>query len=178
MWYTVAVRRPPLVIVLVAVALIAVGETSGAVMSQLRAPLERYARARVAANPAAHGLAGSAEYDSEITARAVFATEAGLSFFHTHAEGLGLIVLLVATVTATAVPWSPVRKIIHTLVGVGALFPLGYLVYAVATLERGRESGIELAERWVLTPLGGLAIVGLGMLTLALAVRASREGRR
>src|SRR5215470_17407706 len=174
----VAVRRPPLALVLVAVVLIALGETSGAVMSQLRAPLERYARARVAANPGVHGLAGSPEYDSEITARAVFATEAGLSFFHTHAEGLGLIVLLVATVTATAVPWAPVRAGVHALVGVGALFPLGYLVYAVAVLERGREAGIELAEGWFLTPLGGLAVTGLAVLALALAIRAAREGRR
>src|SRR5215470_5257485 len=107
-----AVKRPPLALVLLAVVLIALGETSGAVMSQLRGPVERYARARVAANPAAHGLAGSAEYDSEVTARAVFAAEAGLSFFHTHAEGLGLLVLLVTTITASAVPWYAVRAIV------------------------------------------------------------------
>jgi len=164
--------------VLLATVRIALGETSGAVMSQLRAPLQRYARARVAANPTVHGLAGSAEYDGDVTARAVFATEAGLSFFHTHAEGLGLIVLLVATVTATAVPWALARAIIHALVGAGGLFPLGYLVYALAVLERGRDAGIEFAEGWILTPLGGLAIVGLSMLTLALAVRAARDGRR
>ena len=58
------------------------------------------------------------------------------------------------------------------------LFPLGYLVYAFAVLERGRDGGVELAERWVLTPLGGLVIVGLGLLALSLAVRAGREGRR
>jgi hypothetical protein len=165
------------VLVLLAVVLIALGETSGAIMSQLRDPVERYARARVGANPAAHGLAGSAEYDSEITARAVFATEAGLSFFHTHAEGLGLILLVVATITASTVPWRPLRATVHTLVGLGALFPLGYLVYALAVLERGREAGIELAERWILTPLGGLAIVGLALLAISLAVRASRHGR-
>jgi hypothetical protein len=164
--------------VLLAVVLIALGETSGALMSQLRTPVQRYARARVAANPVAHGLAGSAEYDNEVTARAVFATEAGLSFFHTHAEGVGLIVLLAATVTATALPWRPVRAVIHALIGLGGLFPLGYLVYAFAVPEWGREVGIELAERWVLTPLGGLVIAGLALLTLALAVRAGREGRR
>jgi hypothetical protein len=160
------------------VVLIALGETSGAFLSQLRTPVQQYARARVAANPVAHGLAGSAEYDSEVTARAVFATEAGLSFFHTHAEGLGLIVLLAATVTATALPWRPLRAVIHTLIGVGGLFPLGYLIYAVAVPEWGREAGIEVAERWVLTPLGGLAIAGLALLALGLAFRAGREGSR
>jgi len=165
--------------VLLAVVLIALGETSGAVMSQLRGPVQRYARARVAVNPAAHGLAGSAEYDAEVTAGAVFATEAGLSFFHTHAEGLGLIVLFVTTVTATALPWRAVRGAVHTLVGLGGLFPLGYLVYSLAVLERGRDAGIELAERWVLTPLGGAALTGLAILAAALVLvaRSSRSGR-
>ena len=53
------------------------------------------------------------------------------------------------------------------------------LVYAFAGLEWGREAGIELAERWVLTPLGGAAITGLALLAVALALvaRASRGGR-
>jgi hypothetical protein len=147
-------------------------------MSQLRGPVQRYARARVAANPGAHGLAGSPEYDREVTTRTVFATEAGLSFFHTHAEGVGLIVLLAATVTATALPSRVLRAVIPALLGLGGLFPLGYLVYALAVLEWGREAGIELAERWVLTPLGSLTIAGLALLALAVAVRAGREGRR
>ena len=54
----------------------------------------------------------------------------------------------------------------------GALFPLGYLVYAAAVLEAGRDAGTELAERWVLTPLGSAAIVGLLGLALALAARS------
>lgn len=171
----VAVRRPPLVVVLLAIVLIALGETSGAVMAQLRDPFQRFARARVAANPAVHGLAGSAEYDTEVAAAAVFTTEAGLSFFHTHAEGLGLIVFFVTSVAATVVPWRPVRGAVYTLMSLGGLFPLGYLVYSFAVLERGRDAGIELAERWVLTPLGGAALVGLAIAVCAIATRWWRE---
>ena len=58
---------------------------------------------------------------------------------------------------------------------VGALFPLGYLVYGAAVLEAGRDAGIELAERWVLTPLGSAAILGLVGLVLALVIRRPRE---
>jgi len=56
-------RRPPLVVVFVGLVIIALGETAGAVMSQLRPQITGYARARGAANPQAHGLAGSAEYE-------------------------------------------------------------------------------------------------------------------
>jgi hypothetical protein len=167
-------RRPPLLVVLVSLVLLALGETSGAIMGRFRPQIEQYAGARVAANREAHGLVGSAEYDDEIRTQAVFWGEAGLSFFHTHAEGMGLILFFTSTVVASLVRRRTVRATLYGLLAVGALFPLGYLVYGVAVLERGREAGIELAEWWVLTPLGSLAILGLLGLALALT-RIMRE---
>ena len=169
-------RRPPLVLVLVGLVVIALGETAGAVISQLRPQIAGYAQARVAANPQRHGLAGSAEYDAEVTARAVYAAEAGLSFFHTHAQGLGPLVILVSTVTASLVPWPRARGVLYALFGLGALFPLGYLAYAIAALELGRDAGIEAVERYVLTPLGSAAI--LGLVALGILLVAARVGRR
>jgi hypothetical protein len=169
------VRCPPIFVVFVAVLSIALGETAGAVMSKLRPQLDRYARARVAANSQAHGLAGSAEYDGEVTARAVYTAEAGLSFFHTHAQGLGLVVLFAGTVAASAVRWRRARAGLYVLLTAGGLFPLGYLVYTLAALERGKDAGVELAERYVLTPLGSAAIGGL--VALAALIIASRRGR-
>jgi hypothetical protein len=169
-------RRPPLVVVFVSLFVIALGETAGAVMSQLRPQIVRYAGARVAANARAHGLAGSAEYDSEIAARAVYAAEAGLSFFHTHAQGLGPLAIFAATVAAAAVPWRWARGALYALFVLGAFFPLGYLAYALAALEWGRDAGIEAAERYVLAPLGSAAIAGLVLLAAAMLLGA-RRGR-
>jgi len=42
-------------------------------------------------------------------------------------------------------------------------------------LERGREAGIEMAERYILTPLGSAVIVGLVALA-ALIVAGRRRG--
>lgn len=167
-------RRPPLVVVFVGLFVIALGETAGAVMSQLRPQIVRYAEARVAANARAHGLTGSAEYDSEIAARAVYTAEAGLSFFHTHAQGLGPLAIFAATVAAAAVPWRRVRGGLYALFVLGALFPLGYLGYALAALEWGRDAGIEAAERYVLAPLGSAAIAGLLLLAAVMLLGASR----
>src|SRR2546427_549590 len=58
-------RRPPLAVVLVAVVVIALGETGGAAMSRLKPQIERYVGGRVAANPQTHGLSGSAGDDDE-----------------------------------------------------------------------------------------------------------------
>jgi hypothetical protein len=165
------VRRPPLVVVLVAVGVIALGETGGAAMSQLKPAIDRYAAARIAANAGAHGFSGSAEYDDEVRERAVFAAEAGLSFFHLHAEGVGLVLFFASTLVASTVPWRRARGALYLLLTLGGLFPLGYLVYGAAILEVGRDAGIELAERWVLTPLGLSAIAGL----LGLLVAARRR---
>src|SRR5437867_3334243 len=140
-------RRPPLAVVLVAVVVIALGETGGAAMSRLKPQIGRYVAARVAANPQTHGLSGSAEYDDEVR---------------------DLIVFFASSLVASVVPWRRARTALYVALTAGGLFPLGYLVYGVAVLEAGRDAGIELAERWVLTPLGSAAI--LGLIGLALAI--------
>jgi len=155
----------------VAVLVIALGELGGAVLSQLRPATARWAAARVAANPGPHGLTGSAEYDETIRDQAVFATEAGLSFFHTHAEGTGLVLFFASTLVASVARRRVVRGTLYTLLTLGALFPLGYLVYAFAVLRFGRDTGVEFAETWVLTPLGSATILGL----LGLAVSLGRR---
>ena len=165
--------RPPVALAFLAMFTIAAGETAGAFMGWLRPAVESYAGSRVTANALAHGLAGSAEYDAEVTRRAVFGAEAGLSFFHTHAEGVGLIVLLVGGVAATFVVSRPLRGGLYALLALASLFPWGYVVYAVAVLELGRDAGIGLAERWVLMPLGSAAI--LALLGVAAALLSGRR---
>jgi hypothetical protein len=172
------VKRPPLVVVLVAVLLIALGELGGAALSQLRPATARWAAVRVIANPAAHGLSGSAEYDDTVREQAVFTAEAGLSFFHTHAEGMGLVLFFAATLVTSLVPGRRARAALHTLLTLGALFPLGYVVYAIAAVELGRDTGVALAEAWVLTPLGIAMLLGLAGLVLALARRPPGPAER
>jgi len=170
----IALKQPPLVVVLLAVLILALGETGGAAMSRLRPAIERWAATRVDLNAKAHGFAGSAEYDDEVRTRAVYAAEAGLSFFHTHAQGLGLVLFFASTVVASAVPRRRARAALYVLLSAGGLFPLGYAVYGLGVLELGREAGIEFAERWVLTPLGSAALLGLLGLAAALAAARSR----
>jgi hypothetical protein len=163
------VRRPPLAVVLVAIVMLALGETAGAAMSRLKPQIQRYAAARIAANPAAHGFSGSAEYDDEVRDRAIFTAEAGLSFFHLHGEGVGLVLFFASALAAAVVPGRRARTAIYLALTLGGLFPLGYLVYGAAVLELGRDAGTELAERWILAPLGISAIAGLIGVWLATA---------
>ena len=167
--------RPPLLVVLVAVLVIALGELGGATLSQLRPATARWATARITANAPAHGLSGTPEYDDAVRERAVFTVEAGLSFFHVHAEGMGLVLFFASTLVATVVRSRVARRVLYVLLTVGALFPLGYLAYALAVVELGRDDGVALAETWVLSPLGLAAIAGL--IGLAIALARPSEGR-
>lgn len=164
-------NRPPLLVVFVAVLVIALGELGGAALSQLRPATARWAADRISANAPAHGLSGSAEYDDAVRERAIFTVEAGLSFFHVHAEGMGLVLFFASTLAATVVRSRAARRVLYTLLTVGALFPLGYLAYALAVVELGRDDGVAFAETWVLSPLGTAAIAGLIALAISLARR-------
>ena len=164
--------RPPLLVVLVAVVVITLGELGGATLSQLRPATARWATAHIAANISAHGLTGSAEYDDAVRERAVFTVEAGLAFFHVHAEGMGLVLFFASTLVASVVRSRAARGTLYTLLTAGALFPLGYLAYALAVLELGRDDGVAFAETWVLSPLGFATIAGLLGLAAVLARRA------
>ena len=163
--------RPPLLVVLVAVLVITLGEVGGAALSQLRPATARWAAARITANAPVHGLTGAAEYDAVVRERAVFSVEAGISFFHLHAEGLGLVLFFGSTLVASLVRSRVARGALYALLTVGALFPLGYLGSALAVVELGREDGVDLAETWILTPLGTATIAGLLGLAVALARR-------
>jgi hypothetical protein len=166
------VSRPPLVVVFVAVLVITLGELGGAVLSQLKPTTARWAADRITANAAAHGLSGSPEYDDAVRERAVFTVEAGLSFFHLHAEGMGLVLFFASTLVASVVRSLIARRLLYTLLTAGALFPLGYLAYALAIVELGRDDGVAFAETWVLSPLGTAAIMGVVGLAIALARRS------
>src|SRR5262245_50476716 len=134
------VRRPPLAVVLVAIAMMALGETAGAAMSQLKPQIQRYAGARVAAKPQAHGFSGSAEYDDEVRVQAIFSAEAGLSFFHLHAEGVGLVLFFAATLVAALVQSRGARTLLYILLTLGGLFPVGYLASRAGGRGRGRHA--------------------------------------
>ena len=69
--------------------------------------------------------------------------------------------LLAGTLVATTVRRRRVRGVLYALLVAGALFPLGFLAYAVLVPEIGRDAGIAFAERFVLAPLGTAALVGL-----------------
>ncbi len=157
-------RRPPLVLTFLSVVLLALGTMGGAAMSLLRPQIQRYSTARILAAREVHNLSGSREYDTEIAQEIVFSIEAGLSFFHTHGEGMGVVLLFAATAVASLVARRWLRILLHWLLGLSFFFPIGYVAYSAFILGYGKDAGVALAEQFLLIPFGASAILGLGIL--------------
>lgn len=163
-------RRPPLALIFLSVLLLALGTTAGAAMSTLAPEIRAYATERIFAAREIHYLSGSRDYDADVVADIVFTVEAGLSFLHTHAEGMGLVLLFASTVIASVVRRRPFRALLYWLLGLAFLFPIGYAVYSALILFVGRDRGGALAEQLFLIPFGTSSIVGLGLLAGALVL--------
>lgn len=172
-------RRPPLVLTFLSVLLLALGTTAGGAMSLLAPAIRQYATDRIFEARELHYLSGSRDYDADVVNEIVFRMEAGLSFFHSHGEGMGLLLLFGAIVAASFVRAPRFRGVVHWLLGLSFLFPIGYLAYSAFILVFGQDRGISLAERTMLIPFGTSSILGLGFLLGALAfiLASGRLGR-
>jgi hypothetical protein len=163
-------------VLLVAVLLIAVAEVGGASMVQFKLELTRWARGAMLARPAVHGLVGVRDVDEQVMDEALFKLDAGLRLFHMHAEGMGTIIILAATVATTLVRSAGLQRTIVILITVGgAAYPLGYLLWSALIPYYGIARGKLIAEWLVWIPFGGASIVAMWLLTGALAVGLMRR---
>lgn len=169
-------RLPPLGALLVGVALIACAEVGGASMVQFKLQLTRWARSVMLARPAVHGLVGVRDVDEPIIDEALVKLDAGLRLFHMHAEGMGLVIVVVTTVAVTLVASAAVaRAIVALLTAGGAGYPVGYLLWSALIPFYGVETGKTVAEWLVWIPFGGATIVAMWWLTGILAWRVMKR---
>jgi hypothetical protein len=171
-------RRPPLVVLLVAVLLIASAEVGGGAMARFRLDLARWVRAEMQARPTTHGLVGVRDVDEQILDEATVKFDAGLRLFHMHAEGMGLVIIATSTVAATVVAGGRIRRLILILLTAGgAGYPLGYLLWSALIPYHGIERGKTLAEWLCWIPFGTATIVAMWWLAALVAARMTRGPR-
>jgi hypothetical protein len=100
-------------------------------MARFKLEIARGARSLMLARPAVHGLVGVRDVDERILDEALVKVDAGLRLFHLHAEGMGLVIIAVATVAATLVAAPRARAALMILFTIGgAGYPLGYLLWS------------------------------------------------
>ncbi len=164
-------------VLFLSMVVLALAETAGAFMGRYRKELNDWLSEAVNRRPAVHGLTGNRDYDAELIPQIVFQSEAGLSFFHTHGEGMGVVVVAGGTIVSSLIGSRAWRGALHVLLGAAAAFPLGFLASAGLTITLGKDLAAEWAERWLLIPLGSAAIAAF-VLMVALLVAQEVQARR
>ncbi|HYB73727.1 MAG TPA: hypothetical protein VED18_10165 [Candidatus Sulfotelmatobacter sp.] len=167
-------RCPPLPVLFFSVLILALAETAGAIIGRYRGDINTWLTEAVSRRPEVHGLTGSRDYDAELIPQIVFQSEAGLSFFHTHGEGMALVVLAGGTVVSSLVASRAARGFLNVLLAAGVVFPLGFLAYAGLIVPMGVDPAVDWAERWILIPAGSAVTAAFALLALALVVQGVR----
>src|SRR5262249_35136274 len=168
-------RLPPRWVLLVALLSIASAEIGGGAMARFKVELARWARDRMLARPAVHGLVGVRDVDERILDEALVKFDAGLRLFHMHAEGMGLVIIATTTVATTLVASPALRRALVTLLTAGgAGYPLGYLLWSALIPYYGIERGKALAEWLCWIPFGGATILATWWLAALIAFRVAR----
>ena len=168
-------RLPPRWVLLVALLSIACAEIGGASMARFKIELTRWARERMLARPAVHGLVGVRDVDERILDEALVKFDAGLRLFHMHAEGMGLVIIATTMVAATVAQSAPVRRAITVLLTTGgAGYPVGYLLWSALIPSYGPDGAKAFAEWLVWVPFGAATIAALWWLVGLVALRMFR----
>ena len=168
-------HRPPMMVLLIAVVLIASAEVGGAAMARFKLELARWVRTAMQARAETHGLVGVRDVDEQILDETLVKFDAGLRLFHMHAEGMGLVIIATTMVASTLVAPGMTRRVIVTLLTAGgAGYPVGYLLWSTLIPYYGIEKGKTLAEWLCWIPFGGATIVAMWWLAGLVAVRMVR----
>ncbi len=170
-------RCPPLPVLFLSVLVLALAETIGALIGPYRGGISAWLAEAVRRRPDVHGLTGNRDYDAELIPQIVFQSEAGLSFFHTHGEGMALIVVAGGSIVSSLVASRGLRGFLHLLLAAGAVFPVGFLAYAGLIVTMGKDPAVEWAERWILIPAGSAAIAAFVLLAVILVAQGIRSFR-
>jgi hypothetical protein len=116
-------------------------------MARFKLEIARGVRSLMLARPAVHGLVGVRDVDERILDEALVKVDAGLRLFHLHAEGMGLVIIAVATVAATLVAAPRARAALMILFTIGgAGYPPGYLLWSGLIPLTGLDRAKAIAE--------------------------------
>jgi hypothetical protein len=168
-------HRPPAFALAAGLAILAVGALTGAVLIGLQDWLYALARAEIIRRPEIHGFAGAEVIDAARIAEVADQANTALRMAHTHALGIGLLILIAAVAISNLQIPAWAQSVCCGLVSLGALYPVGWLVLAWLIPYWGVDRLRAPVEWIVFVPFGGALVLGLwAALALYLMLLAKR----
>ena len=168
-------RKPPHWAVAVALLLMAVGASAGASLV-FQDWFYDFARQRVLERPQIHGLTGFSAIDEPRITEVVEQSNRSFRMLHVHGLGVGLLILVASTAVAQLPAADRLRSWLTALVTLGALYPPGWLLFAVLIPFYGFPILRAPIEYGIFLPFGGAAIVGLWATTGCYLLRSLSSG--
>ena len=153
-------QKPPVWSAAAGVLLLALGATAG---GSLIFQDQFYAVARpvVSSRPEVHNLTGIRVLDEAKITETVEQSNRAFRMLHVHGLGVGLLILVGSTAAAQLPVGGRLRRGLTVLIALGALYPPGWLLFALLIPFYGFDALRIPIEYGLFLPFGGAAILGL-----------------
>jgi hypothetical protein len=171
-------RRPPSYALAIGVLMLGIGAFVGVLLVSFQDALYAVARREIIRRPEIHGFAGTEVIDQARIAEIADQANAALRLLHSHALGIGALIVLAAIAIANLPLSNRARTIVCALISAGAVYPLGYAVMAWLIPIAGVDALRRPIELIFFVPFGTAVVIGLvGATALSLlgSLRASQE---
>ena len=141
--------------------MLTIGSITGAVLVVLQDLLYTLARREIVKRPDVHGFAGTELIDERRIKEVADQSNTALRLFHTHALGIGMLIFIATLAIANLGLPPRVQVVLCTMVSLGAIYPLGWLVLTWLIPYWGVDRLRTPVEWMFFVPFGGLLVAGL-----------------
>ena len=154
-------RRPPTFALAAALFILTIGSITGAALVALQDSLYALARREIVKRPDVHGFAGTELIDERRIKEVADQANTALRLLHTHALGIGMLILIATLVIANLAIPSRAQLVLCAMISLGALYPLGWLVLTWLIPYWGVDR-LRAPVEWIFfVPFGTLLVAGL-----------------
>ena len=156
-----SLRRPPVFALVVSLALLSVGVLTGGLLTMFQDSIYAAARREIVKRPEVHRFAGTEIIDQARIAEVADQSNTALRLLHTHALGIGIVVLVASVLIANLPLSARMQTVLCALVSVGALYPLGWLLMAWFIPYLGVDALRPPIEALIFLPFGTAMVLGI-----------------
>ena len=172
---TVNLLRPPTFALVASLALLSVGVITGGLLMVFQDSIYAAARREIIKRPEVHRFAGTEIIDQARITEVADQSNTALRLLHTHALGVGTLVLVSAVLIANLPLAVWLQTALCALVSLGALYPIGWLLMAWFIPYLGVDALRPPVEMLIFLPFGAAIILGIVLAFLLSAVALLRQ---
>jgi hypothetical protein len=152
--------RPPTFALAASLAMLTFGVIAGGMLMVFQDSIYAAARREIVKRPEVHRFAGAEVIDQARISEVADQSNTALRLLHTHALGVGLLVLIGAVVVANLPISVGLQTALCALISIGAFYPIGWLLLAWFIPYMGVDALRPPIDMLVFVPFGTALILG------------------